>query len=88
MDKEEKKALGKEFRKTKYGKRAFITYIICLVAFIITLIVYYVIDHELSEEQLESLRWFCIIIVSLTSYYEGAYAGALKQYILDKSGKK
>ena len=87
MDKEEKKRLSREFRETKYGKRAFITYIICLVAFFITLILYYVLMNTIDEDYYDTVRWLCVVVVALTCYFEGAYAGAKKQYIIDHKKK-
>jgi hypothetical protein len=87
MDSATKKKLKKDFKETKFGKRAFISYIICLIVFFITLILYYVLMNTIDEDYYDTVRWLCVIVVAITFYFEGAYAGALKQYMIDHMKK-
>ena len=86
VDKETKIA----FKKTDYGKKSFIYYIIFLIIFFILIITDYVLYHciDVDDDVVINFRWLVVIVGVITGYFEGQYAGACKQFSLDNKNKK
>ena len=85
IDKETKIA----FKKTDLGKKSFIYYMIFLIIFIILVITDSVLYHciDVDDTVVINFRWIVVIVGVLTGYFEGQYAGALKQFSLGKKNK-
>ena len=85
MDKEEKKRLTEEFKKTDFGKKEYNKNLICTVVFGISVILEIVFFN--SDGWFYFINFCTDILFCVSMYFEGHYYGSLKHYIHEHSKK-